>query len=1521
MKLQKKISTLVLLLLCTYTVLAQTPGLIYKPAGNALGKSILDPNGDGFTSLTTAGFSGTDYGSNSELRMIPLPVLGGEPVGDLTSGGAGGFTDIASFASNQQSCYILKKNVGGTDYLIIRFRQGGNATSSKGFSFLMDINNTFGTWSGNNPGFEREVVLQTGSNGIVAVYEHTQSTTTLTQSFPIDNYCQRSIALSTNNSDKDYFLDFFIPFSALNVTTEPVRIAAVTLISAGSGITGTVSDFNGVDDRLYGNDRTAIAKALITAFPATPLSDLTDGYTYPAAVSQTPVVNAGINSGSTSISGTSSEADGTTINVYKNGTLIGTTTVSSNTWTLSGVSGLAAGDLITAKATASSKTESAASDAVTVTAAPICYTAVPTITSATNTGAAYLTITWSWPAGVTPVANSVQVIAYSLTANNGTTYTAINATPAQYMGVTGTMQYSLGSSGAVKGAYVAKVIYNGCTSGYSSTAIYGNSSDGLPTVAPSITTTPVYANVGSTSISVKNNDASTATLYIYVNGVLKGTSGTTIASAASTSFSITGLIDGDRLEARALGTTTNQMLSPLSTAVIVQASAVATTAPVITGAYIAGSGKTVTGTSTEAAGTVITLYAGTTLLGTTTVNAYGTWSVSSLTLSSTAPANALTAYAKATGKTLSAVSNTVTVAASQPAAPSISGSYVVGGTSVSGTAPVSGTITVYVDGSPVGTTTGTSWSLTGLAAGQLYKGAVITATNTVGGVTSPLSAAVTVTGVTSFLITNTLDASIGTQVAGVSFPIKIVAKDGAAGAGNTFTSFTGKVVLSSTSTITAGAGETIGFTAGVLTPQNMTLTTAGINKTITAVSVDDPTATGVATLALIAPNVQYHLVLNAPADIVAGQRAAYTVSRTDAYANAVTTGALTVYLSVNGTTGTFYDAAVAGNTITSVVIPDGQSSASFWYTATKADGYSVTASDALLPDGDVGLHDDTDAINVTAGVASKYIITLSTAAVFSTTIPVTAQLVDEYDNPVSTAGQTVTWSSTNGGSFSAATSVTDANGLATIDLTVASLIGTTHAVSGTTSSITGTANVLVIAAAVAPTVVTNDVRKVQSIAAILGGNITADGGAVATAKGIVYSTSDNTPVLGEPGVTTVSMGSGNAAFQQSVTGLTLGQLYYYRAYATNIAGTAYGDVKSFSAACNGSEEGQLAIHEDESTITVQIDSNYLATSVNCRTLALVRPSGAQPVSGLIDGKVWVGNTAGSYGGVPYAPRTYQITPRSNAASATAVVTLYYTQDDFDKYNLTYNGSDLPYNAADAEELKDNIRIYKYSGTSSDGSGHPSTYSQPGIQITPTAVVWNATMSRWEVTFNTSGFSGFFLGNDQFLLLPVTLSQFTGKATTHGNVLTWVTASEVNAKEMQLERSKDGIQFETVAIIKAKGQASTYTYTDAVAKGVNFYRLKMLDKDASKTYSQLVKLQAATTAAALELYPNPSSAKLSLQTSLQAGVVEIHNLQGTLLLRQTWKQGESIDVSKLPAGNYRLTLTGSSVQLQTRMMKL
>jgi hypothetical protein len=92
-----------------------------------------------------------------------------------------------------------------------------------------------------------------------------------------------------------------------------------------------------------------------------------------------------------------------------------------------------------------------------------------------------------------------------------------------------------------------------------------------------------------------------------------------------------------------------------------------------------------------------------------------------------------------------------------------------------------------------------------------------------------------------------------------------------------------------------------------------------------------------------------------------------------------------------------------------------------------------------------------------------------------------------------------------------------------------------------------------------PTVTTSPVFTVTSVSAIAGGNIIADNGSAITAKGVCYSVNfDPTIANGK-----VSGGYGPGIFECGLSGLKPGTIYYVRAYATNSAGTAYGNQISF----------------------------------------------------------------------------------------------------------------------------------------------------------------------------------------------------------------------------------------------------------------------------------------------------------------------------------------------------------------------
>ncbi|MDF0694885.1 invasin domain 3-containing protein, partial [Aquirufa sp. BABACH-43C] len=185
-------------------------------------------------------------------------------------------------------------------------------------------------------------------------------------------------------------------------------------------------------------------------------------------------------------------------------------------------------------------------------------------------------------------------------------------------------------------------------------------------------------------------------------------------------------------------------------------------------------------------------------------------------------------------------------------------------------------------------------------------------------------------------------------------------------------------------------------------------------------------------------------VINAPANIAAGTRAAYTVSRRDVANLSNTVGAQTVYLYNTG--GTFHSTANNGSIITSVNIADGDSIANFWFRNTLAGNYTVSVSDASpSADGATGILDASDNITVNPASVDAAISTLlptsaSITADGASTQLLTVRAKDEFGNNLTSGGSTVTITQLSGtGSISAVSDV--GNGTYTATVTAASASG------------------------------------------------------------------------------------------------------------------------------------------------------------------------------------------------------------------------------------------------------------------------------------------------------------------------------------------------------------------------------------------------------------------------------------------------------------------------------------------------
>lgn len=98
-----------------------------------------------------------------------------------------------------------------------------------------------------------------------------------------------------------------------------------------------------------------------------------------------------------------------------------------------------------------------------------------------------------------------------------------------------------------------------------------------------------------------------------------------------------------------------------------------------------------------------------------------------------------------------------------------------------------------------------------------------------------------------------------------------------------------------------------------------------------------------------------------------------------------------------------------------------------------------------------------------------------------------------------------------------------------------------------------------------PDVNTKAITAITGSTAVCGGNVTDDGGAAVTARGVCWGTTTE-PVIYKNSKT--SDGTGTGEFTSQLTGLLPATTYYIRSYAVNSVGTAYGPEKSFTTTCD-----------------------------------------------------------------------------------------------------------------------------------------------------------------------------------------------------------------------------------------------------------------------------------------------------------------------------------------------------------------
>ena len=466
---------------------------------------------------------------------------------------------------------------------------------------------------------------------------------------------------------------------------------------------------------------------------------------------------------------------------------------------------------------------------------------------------------------------------------------------------------------------------------------------------------------------------------------------------------------------------------------------------------------------------------------------------------------------------------------------------------------------VTADGGDEVTARGVCW---GTATNPTVSGSHTTDGTGVGSFTSSITG---LTPNTTYYVrayaTNSVGTAYGNEVTFTSSPIVLA-------------TLTTAAVTSVTSTTAVSGGNITADGGGAITARGVCWNTS-TNPTIANNKTTDGTGTGtfVSNLASLSPGTTYYV--KAYATNSAGTAYGNEVTFTTTSVNpTVTTAAVTNITSTTATSGgnitsdggspitvrgvcwaTTQNPTAAGSHTT-----DGTGTGSFTSNITGLSPNTLYYVRAYATNA-IGTAYGNEVSFTTAAVIPT-LTTTAVSAITRTTATSGGNITSDGGSPVTARG--VCWSTT-ANPTTANSFTTNGTGIGSFTSNLTGLTpNTTYYVRAYATNSVGTAYGNQVSFTTSPIVVatltTNAVTSITATSAVSGGNITDNGGGTITARGVCWSTSAN-PTTAD---SYTSNGTGTGSFTSNITGLTTHTTYYVRAYATNEAGTAYGNQVSFT---------------------------------------------------------------------------------------------------------------------------------------------------------------------------------------------------------------------------------------------------------------------------------------------------------------------------------------------------------------------
>ncbi len=173
-------------------------------------------------------------------------------------------------------------------------------------------------------------------------------------------------------------------------------------------------------------------------------------------------------------------------------------------------------------------------------------------------------------------------------------------------------------------------------------------------------------------------------------------------------------------------------------------------------------------------------------------------------------------------------------------------------------------------------------------------------------------------------------------------------------------------------------------------------------------------------------------------------------------------------------------------------------------------------------------------------------------------------------------------------------------------------------------------------------------------------------------------------------------------------------------------------------------------------------------------------------------------------------------------------------------------------------------------------------------------------------------------------LPVNWLQFIVTPQNKYTLLQWTVAHEINCAYYMAEHSTDATHFTALAQIPATnngGNINTYQYLHtAILTGINYYRIKEVDKDGRFTYSKTVTVNIDDVNS-LQVTPNPTRDVVTITSARIINEIDCYNALGQLIKKiLPAANNYKLSLSQLPAGVYTIHVVTETAAYNRKVVK-